>query len=149
MQSAVLTGELDRTLVGLGPAVGEKDLVEPAQLGQFRRKLDGNVVVISRTRCDEFTRLPAYRVDHNRRRMAEAVDRPALHEVEISFTIVVPQPRAFALDKNRRGPGGDFHKRVRGVRVKVHGSLLFSVGSSIRDRTREWPHGRGGGSRGR
>src|SRR5262249_48161014 len=90
MQSAVFTCELDPTLVGLGSAVREKDLIQPAQLGQFRRKLNGNVVVVGRTRCDQLARLSAYRLDDSRRRMAEAVDRPALHKVEISFPIVVP-----------------------------------------------------------
>jgi len=81
IEGAVLAGELDCTLVGFGPAVSEEDLVEPAQFGELGRKRNGNVVVVSRTRRDQLARLPANRVGDGRGRMAEAVDRPALHEV--------------------------------------------------------------------
>src|SRR5262249_13266816 len=90
MQGAVLAGEFDRTLVGLGPTICEEYLVKPAKVGQLGRKLNGNVIIVSWARCDQLPRLPSDGVSDGSRRMAEAVDRPALHEVQISFAIVVP-----------------------------------------------------------
>src|SRR5262249_13779600 len=56
--------------------------------------------------------------------MAEAVDRPALHEIKIPLAIVVPQPGAFAFDENRWRPGGNFHECVRGISVDVHDGVF-------------------------
>src|SRR5262249_28253934 len=120
-EGAVLAGELDCTLVGLGSAVCEEDLVEPAQFGQLGRKFNGNVIVVSRARRDQLARLMAYRLGDRRRRMAEAVDRPALHEIKIPSAVVVPEPRALTSDEDGRRPGGNFHKCMRGIAVEGHG----------------------------
>jgi len=124
MQGSVFAGELDCAFVGLGPAIGEEHLVEPAQIDQLVGKLDGNVVVVSRARGDQLVRLPADRVDDSGWRMAEAVDCPALYEIEIALAIVVPEPRAFAFDEDDWRPGGDLHECARGMGVEVHKSVL-------------------------
>src|SRR5215467_3414098 len=64
--------------------------------------------------------------------MAEAVHRPALHEIEIPLAVVVPQPGAFAFDENGRRPSGDVHECVRGIGVEVHDGLMRGFKSGWR-----------------
>src|SRR5882724_3041365 len=44
--------------------------------------------------------------------MAQAIDRPPLHEVEIAFAGVIPQKRAFAPDEDDFRACRDFHQCV-------------------------------------
>src|SRR5258708_10296890 len=44
--------------------------------------------------------------------MAEAIDRPALHEIEIALAFVIPQIRAFAFDEDGLRARGDVHQRM-------------------------------------
>ena len=59
--------------------------------------------------------------------MAEAVDGPALHEVEIALAGVVPQIGAFAADEHGRRAGGDVHQRVERMGGVGHVDLLRVV----------------------
>src|SRR5258708_15401059 len=57
--------------------------------------------------------------------MAEAIDRPALHEVEITLAGVIPQEGAFAPDEHDRRPRRDVHQRVKRVCGIGHVDLLL------------------------
>ena len=89
---------------------------------------EAGAVVERRARRQQRCGLRGKRIGDGRRRMAEAIDRPALDEVEIALAAVVPQPRAFAADENGRRPGGDFHQCVKRMRGDVHVELLSGFG---------------------
>src|ERR1700712_3116377 len=55
--------------------------------------------------------------------MTETVDRPALDEIEVTFSGVIPEERAFAADKHSRRPRGDLHQGVKRMCGNVHGDL--------------------------
>src|SRR5437762_12753902 len=86
---AVFPRELDGALVGLRAGIGEEDLIEAAVLDQRFRKLQARTVVEGGTRRQQQPGLRGERFRNGRRRMAERVDGPALHEVEIALAGVV------------------------------------------------------------
>jgi hypothetical protein len=45
--------------------------------------------------------------------MAQAIDRPALNEIEIALASVIPQKSAFAPDEDGRRTRGNVHQRVK------------------------------------
>src|SRR5215475_13840677 len=57
--------------------------------------------------------------------MAEAVDRPSLHEVEIALARVIPEVGARAADEHGLGPRGDVHQRIERMGGVGHGKLLM------------------------
>jgi hypothetical protein len=52
--------------------------------------------------------------------MAQAIDRPALHEIEITFASIVPQKGAFAADKDDLRARGDVHQGVERICRDIH-----------------------------
>ncbi|CAM2158588.1 conserved hypothetical protein [Paraburkholderia tropica] len=124
MLFAPLARELDRAFVGFGAAVGEEHLVEAAMLGEQARETRHRLVVEGRRRIDEQARLLVHRFDHAVVAVAEAVDRPALNEVEIALAFVVVEPRPLAMRENDFGPVGDVHQRLDRVLGKIHGNGL-------------------------
>src|SRR6266567_6603747 len=57
--------------------------------------------------------------------MTEAIDRPALDEVEIALAAVVPQPGAFAAHEYGRRARRDLHQRVKRMYGIGHVDLLL------------------------
>ncbi|HYZ47667.1 MAG TPA: hypothetical protein VE567_02110 [Sphingomonas sp.] len=59
--------------------------------------------------------------------MAEAIDGPALHEVEIALSGVVPEIGAVAADEDRLRARSDVHQRVKRMDSIGHVDLLWAV----------------------
>src|SRR6266480_666174 len=57
--------------------------------------------------------------------MTEAIDRPALDEVEIALAAIVPQPGAFAAHEYGRRARRDLHQRVKRMYGIGHVDLLL------------------------
>jgi hypothetical protein len=80
-------------------------------------------------------RLFEQRLRDQRRAVAQAVDGPALHEVQVALAAFVSEPGALAFDKDRLWPAGDGDEGVSGV---AHG-----VGCVVDDRqfgaAEAWP----------
>jgi hypothetical protein len=109
---AVFPRQLDRAFIGFGARIGEEYLVEAGVGDERVGKLQAGPVVESRARGQQQLGLRRERIGHDSRRMAEAVNRPALHEIEIALAAVVPQIGAVALDEDGRRPGGDVHQCI-------------------------------------
>ena len=120
MQRAVFARELDRALIGFRARIGEEHLVEAAAIDQRLRQLQAGPVVERRARRQQQFCLRRQRFGDDRRRMAEAIDRPALDEIEIALAAVIPQERAFAADEHGRRARGDIHQGVKGMGGDVH-----------------------------
>src|ERR1700753_1865002 len=56
--------------------------------------------------------------------MSEAIDRPALNEIEITLVAVVPQPCAFAAHEDLRRAWSDIHQRIEWTDRDGHDELL-------------------------
>ena len=59
--------------------------------------------------------------------MAERVDGPALHEVEIALAGVVPEIGARTADEYHRRASGNLHQRVERMGGVSHVDLLWVV----------------------
>ena len=94
MFRAPLARQLDGALVGLGAAVGKEHLMQPAMPRQQIRQPDHLIVVEGGAAVDQSLRLARQRLDDRSRRVAQAVHRPALDEIEIAAAFAVGQPRA-------------------------------------------------------
>jgi hypothetical protein len=86
-----------------------KRLVERAVRHQRLRERDTRGVMVSGARCYQQVGLLGEGIGDDPRRMAEAIDRPALDEIKIALAGVVPQPRALAALEHDRRPRGEFH----------------------------------------
>src|SRR5579859_7768851 len=87
---APFAGKLDRAFIGLAPAVGEKHFLEAAVLDDALGEAYRRLVVESRAGRDQLARLVQQGLRYERRAMAQAIDCPALHEVEIALAFVIP-----------------------------------------------------------
>src|SRR5262245_12022415 len=125
MANAPLARQLDRALVRLRTAITEEHLVEPGCLGEQGREAAHGLVVVRGAAVDQALALGGERVQNDARRVAQTVDGPALDEVEIALAVVIPEPRAGALDHDGGGPVGDLHEVLE---LSDHrGGLLFCV----------------------
>ena len=92
MQRAVFAREFYGAFVGFSAGIGEKHPVEATIVDQRFRQLQADRVVVSGAWRQQQLCLRGESVGHGRRRMAEAIHRPALDEIEIAFAGIVPQP---------------------------------------------------------
>ena len=92
VQRAPFPGELDRALIRLRPAIGQEDVIQPAMRRDQVRQPDHLVVVEGRAAIDQLARLGRQRVQDRPRRVAKAVHRPALDEVEVAPPLGIDQP---------------------------------------------------------
>ena len=69
--------------------------------------------------------------------MAERVDGPALHEIEIALAGVVPEIGARAADEHHRRASGNLHQRVERMGSVSHVDLLWGVGVKGQAETQE------------
>jgi hypothetical protein len=109
MEGAPLAGQLDRALVGLRAAVAKEHVLESARPGDQRGQVRHALVVEGGTAVDQAGRLRPDGVHHDRVAVAQAVDGPALHEVQVRPALGVTQPGAGPLGHDDRRPGGDRH----------------------------------------
>ena len=128
VQRAEFARELDRALIGFGAGIGEEHLVEAAVGDQRLGELQAGPVEEGGARRQQQFCLRGQRVGNDRGRMAEAIDGPALHEIEIALAAVVPQVGAFALDEDGGRPRGDVHQRVERMGGVGHVELLCGFG---------------------
>src|SRR5579864_3348438 len=120
VQGAVFPRELDRAFVSLRAGVSEEHVVEATQVGERLCQLQAGVVVIGRARRDQALGLRRNCLCQYRRRVAEAVHGPALNEIQITLSRVVPEIRTLAAHEGDRRAGGDLHQRVEGKRGVSH-----------------------------
>src|SRR6185312_8596700 len=102
---APFSGELDGTLVGLRAAVAEEDVPEARGARHQRGQLRHALVVVGGAAVDQTRGLGGERLHHRRVAVAETVDGPALHEVEILTALAVAQPGAASLHHDDGWPG--------------------------------------------
>ena len=106
---AVLAGQLDRRLVGLGAAVAEKGPVGKGvaaeQFSQFN--LLGYMIVVGAV--DEFAGLFLQGSHHPWMTVPKVVDRNTGKEVEIALAVGVPQVTPFPPDRHQRITAVGFH----------------------------------------
>ena len=124
VQRAEFARELDCALIGFGAGIGKEHLVEAAVGDQRVCQLQAGPVEERRARRQQQLCLRGKRVGDDGRRVAEAIDRPALHEIEIALAAVVPEIGAFALDEDGGRPRGDVHQRVERMGSVGHVELL-------------------------
>ena len=96
VQGAIFTCELDRALIGFRAGIGEEHLIEATLVDQRLCQLEAGGIVKGRTWGQQQLCLRRERFGNFGRRMAEAIDCPALNEIEIALAGVIPQKRAFA-----------------------------------------------------
>jgi hypothetical protein len=101
VQGAEFASELDRALIGFRARIGEEDLIEAAVIDQGLCQLEARRVVKRRTWRQQQLCLRGEGFGDFRWRVAQAIDRPALNEIEIALAGVIPQKRAFAPDERR------------------------------------------------
>ncbi len=105
--AAPFAGQLDGALVGLGPAVAEKDPApaaeQPVEGGRHLATGQGAVQVGD---VQQGPGLLVQGVGHRRVGVAERRDGQAGEEVEVSLSLVVPQVAALAADEGHRAGGG-------------------------------------------
>jgi len=97
-------GELDGTLVGLRPGVAEEDGIEPARAGEKARQPGHRLVVVGGAAIDQSLGLRLEGLEHDGMAVAEAVDGPALDEIQVLAPLAVAEPRAGALHHDDRRP---------------------------------------------
>ena len=103
-----------------------------SSLGQPQRRL----VVEGRARRDEGAGLRGEGVHHRGRAVAQAVDRPALDEVEIALAGVVDEPGPSALDEDDLRPLGDLHQASEVHHAPFRSARRASTAVSRRARAR-------------
>src|SRR5439155_3160021 len=118
---APLAGQLDGALVGLGAAVAEEHVAQPAGLRDQRGQPGHRRVVEGGAAVDEARGLLLQRAAHDGVAVAQAVHRPALDEVEILAAVAVAQPRALPLDHRDRRPRRHLHHVLHAL---PHGLFL-------------------------
>jgi hypothetical protein len=72
------------------PEIGEEHLVEAALFDEGLRQLQAGAVVEGGARRQQKPGLRRQRIGDDDRRVTEAVDGPALHEVEVTLAGIVP-----------------------------------------------------------
>src|SRR5450631_751059 len=125
VQGAVSAREFYRAFVGFRAGIGKEHLVEAAASDQRLGELEAGGVVKRRARRQQPFCLFGERLGDFRRRMAEAIDRPPLDEVEIALAAVVPKPRAFAAHEYGRRARRDVHQRIERMGGIGHVELLW------------------------
>jgi hypothetical protein len=90
--AAPFARELDRALVRLGAAVAQEHLVETGRLGQERGERRHRLVVVRGTAVDQAAGLRLQGVEHDAWRMPERVHGPSLDEVQVAFSVTIPEP---------------------------------------------------------
>jgi hypothetical protein len=121
--AAPLAGQLDGALVRLRPRVREEGALEIGVLGEEARQLQRRLVEEGGAGVDEGPRLRGEGVHHRGRTVPEAIDGPALDEVEIALARMVGEPGPAALDEHDLGPLGDLHQMS-----EVHHAPFRSAG---------------------
>ena len=91
VQGAVFPGELDRALIGFCAGIGEEHLVEATIIDQGLCQLEARCVVKGGTWGQQQLCLRRERFGDFRRRVAQAIDRPTLNEIEIALAGFIPQ----------------------------------------------------------
>jgi hypothetical protein len=130
VQRTEFARELDRALIGLGARVRKEHLVEAAVGDQRVGQFQAGLVEERGARRQQQLCLRRNRVGNDGRRMAEAIDGPALHEIEIALAAVVPQIGTFAPDEDGGRPCRDVHQRV--IRMGGVGHVELLVGFWVR-----------------
>ena len=106
--------QFDGALIRLGTGTGKEDVVETAvphqHLGQIQRLL----VVERGAGVDEGLRLDRQCLRHRSRCVAQAVDCPALHPIEIAPALAVVKPGTFATDEDNVRARSNRHQIVVG-----------------------------------
>ena len=125
---APLAGQLDGALVGLGAAVAEEHVAQPAGLGDQRGQAGHRLAVEGRAAVDEARRLRFQRAAHRGMAVAQAVHRPALDEIEIVLAVLIAQPRSAALDEHYGGTARDLHHGAEWIGRCGRGSLERHAG---------------------
>ena len=133
----VFPRELDGAFVGLRAGIGEEYPIEAAVLDQRLRKLQAGAVVEGGAWRQQQFGLRGKRFSNGRRRMAERVDGPALHEVEIALARVVPEIGARTADEHHRRASGNLHQRVERMGGVSHVDLLWCWGEKKQAETQE------------
>ena len=128
VQRAVFAREFYGAFVGFGAGIGKEHLVETRMIHERFCELQADRVVVSGARRQQQFGLRGKGFGHGRRRVAEAVHRPALDEVEIALAGVVPEVRAFALHEGGRRTRGDLHQSVERMGSDSHIKLLGVFG---------------------
>ena len=93
-------------------------LIEAALRDQSLRKPEARRVVEGGARRQQLLCLCGKRSGDDGRCVAEAIDRPALHEIEIAPAVLVEQPGALAANK------GDIRPVIGGKQCRKHDELL-------------------------
>ena len=110
---AVLAGQLDRRLIGLGAGIAEEDLVGAAVGGDPGRQLLLLRDPVEVGHVLQPPQLARQRPPHHRAAVAEGADGDAGHAIEIALALAVPQPDAAAAHQlDREAPVGVHHRRV-------------------------------------
>jgi hypothetical protein len=117
---APLAGELDGPLVGLGAGVGKEHPVEHRVGGEDASQLDHRAIVEGRAGVEQGAGLGHQGVADLGRAVPQAIDRPALDEVQVGLAIVVMEPATFATHEDEVGPVGDGHQGVAAVIAVLH-----------------------------
>ncbi len=119
--------QLDGALIGLGAAAGEEHPVKAGVRHQPLRQSRRGHVEKGRARVDQLCRLFGQGLLDLRRAMAEAIHRPALHEIQIALAAMVRQPGALAAHEKQIRALGDPHQGISGggrrLQFMGHGSL--------------------------
>ena len=133
MFRAPFARQLDGALVGLGAAVGEEHLMQPAMPRQQIGQPDHLIVVEGGAAVDQSLGLARQRLEDRPRRMAEAVHRPALDEIEIAAAFAVGKPRTLGRATKTIGGRGVISMTESKLAVLVIMSSWLLVGWSDRD----------------
>jgi len=128
MLAAPFAGQLDGPFVGLGSGIGEKDPVENRATDEALGQFHGRRIVEGGAGIDEPGGLVGQGACDGRVAVAQAVDRPALDEIEVAFAGLVREPGTLAAGHDDFGPGCDPHEAVGLVRRKV-GALCSHIRS--------------------
>ena len=111
---AELARQLDGTFIGLRATAGEEDPVQAAQRRQARGQFRRAVVEQARAGLQQALALGGQCGADLRRRVAQGVDGPALHQVQVAAALAVPQPAAVAAREHGFGAARDVHQRGGG-----------------------------------
>ena len=123
MHLTPLARQLDRAFVGLGAARAKEHPFEPGKLCEPGGKFQRGCIEVRRAGADEPLRLARKRFLNLWRRVPQRVDRPALHEVEVTLAAMVDEPGPVGL---RRIPTADGPRRSSGHRSRRRRSSWFA-----------------------